>query len=289
MIIFGASMPNCFIAMPITTHDPSLYSDDSDHFSHVLEHLFVPAVELAGFTAVRPIAEGADVIHAEIIRKIESADLVLCDMSSLNPNVFFELGIRTALNKPISLVKDDVTPRVPFDTGIINNHTYLSALAPWHLEVEIRALSEHIKKSAERGNGNNAMWQYFSLTSRGNLQSAAPNADAAAVQLLNVAELQYRGLSEEISRLMHMLDQRLPDKTSPLSVRTRNVDPGEPLFNRLVAIASKAGVTVINGKWTTDNVMTLTLKAPEPHQAVMSSLILEAVAANFKLTIVISS
>jgi len=44
-------------------------------------------------------------IHAEIIRNIENADLVLCDMSCLNPNVFFEFGIRTSLNKPVSVVK----------------------------------------------------------------------------------------------------------------------------------------------------------------------------------------
>ncbi len=73
---------------------------------------------------------GADLIHAEIIRKLEEADLVPCDRWTLNPNVFFELGIRTALDRPVALVRDDQTAILPFDTGILNTHTYRSALTP---------------------------------------------------------------------------------------------------------------------------------------------------------------
>src|ERR1035441_11085965 len=84
-------MPECFIIMPISTPLDwvSKYSADADHFKHVLSHLFIPALEKAGYTPIPPIAKGAELIHAGIIRNIEKADLVLCDMSTLNPNVFF--------------------------------------------------------------------------------------------------------------------------------------------------------------------------------------------------------
>ena len=42
---------------------------------------------------------GADLIHAQIVKNLQFADVVLCDVSTHNPNVFFELGIRTALNR----------------------------------------------------------------------------------------------------------------------------------------------------------------------------------------------
>jgi hypothetical protein len=82
---------DAFIIMPVTTPEAlvPVYGKDSDHFTHVLEHLFVPALKRADCDAIRPIAQGADVIHAEIIKSLESADLVLCDISSLNPDVFF--------------------------------------------------------------------------------------------------------------------------------------------------------------------------------------------------------
>ncbi len=78
-------MSNCFIIMLITTPNDLLssYRDDSNHFLHVLEHLFVPAIEKAGFEPIRPKVEGAEVIHAKMIKNIEQSGLVLCDMSAL--------------------------------------------------------------------------------------------------------------------------------------------------------------------------------------------------------------
>src|SRR6266566_3832256 len=101
----SAVRKTCFVAMPVTT--PTSYADDlrdPDHFGHVLEHLFTPALEQAGYTAIPPKMLGAALIHAEIIRHLEQADLVFADLSNHNPNVFFELGIRTSLDRPVVLV-----------------------------------------------------------------------------------------------------------------------------------------------------------------------------------------
>ena len=179
-------MPSCFIAMPITTVAPELYSNDIDHFSHVLRHLFIPAIEAAGFDPILPMAEGSDVIHAEIIKHIEQSDLVLCDMSSLNPNVFFELGVRTAVNKPLCMVKDEITAKVPFDTTVVNHHTYRSSLAPWILGDEVKSLSTHIEKSFERSNGQNTMWRHFSLSARAELIHDRPNNTNDVFELLSM-------------------------------------------------------------------------------------------------------
>ena len=153
--------------MPISTPDDLLnnYSNDKDHFHHVLEHLLIPSIEKVDLKPISPKTKGSELIHSEIIKNIEIADLVLCDMSTLNPNVFFELGIRTALNKPVCLIKDDATLKIPFDTSIINYHTYKSALNPWTLDKEIEALSNHIEESLKRSNDTNSLWKYFSLNS----------------------------------------------------------------------------------------------------------------------------
>jgi hypothetical protein len=159
----------CFIIMPITTPEELIpkFHGDVAHFEHVLDHLFRPAVEAAGFEPLTPIARGADLIHAEIVRRLESSDLVLCDISCLNPNVFFELGIRTAVDRPVALVRDNFTTHIPFDTSIINFHTYDSSLAPWSLEMEVAKLSSHLKASNDGSHGRNPLWRYFGLTTRG--------------------------------------------------------------------------------------------------------------------------
>jgi nucleoside 2-deoxyribosyltransferase len=137
--------------MPITTPVQYIetYHNDKDHFSHILQHLFTPALEKAGFEAISPKSTGSDLIHADIITNLSNCDLVLCDMSLVNPNVFFEFGIRCALDKPVALVIDDKTEKVPFDTGIINFHIYKSTPL-WDKDHEIERLSLHIKESYDK-------------------------------------------------------------------------------------------------------------------------------------------
>src|SRR3954447_3894815 len=105
--------------MPITTpvEQAGLYDNDPDHFLHVIDYLFKPAVESAGFKLIKPAFNNSQVIQGEIIRHLETADLVLCDISGWNANVFFELGIRVALDKPVAMVRDNRTSSLPFDNS----------------------------------------------------------------------------------------------------------------------------------------------------------------------------
>ncbi len=157
--------PACFIIMPITTPKEyaEIYRDDLDHFRHVLDHLLIPGVKKAGYEPIIPITTGSALIHAKIIENLQVSDLVLCDMSCLNPNVFFEFGIRTSLNKPICVIRDDKTERIPFDIAIINHLVYQSALNTWEIEEDINKLSDHIKVSVEKCKGENPLWKYFGL------------------------------------------------------------------------------------------------------------------------------
>ena len=184
--------PTCFIIAPITTPPErvGLYRDDPNHFGRVMEKLLIPAVEKAEMTPIRPIAEGADLIHAEIIRNLQDADLVLCDMSSLNPNVFFELGVRTALNKPVCLVRDEQTERTPFDVGSINNHTYV--VTPWTLEDEVLKLAAHVRRSA--GAGDNALWKYFGLR----IKAEATRSESQPTDKLDLLMSEVAALRKEI-------------------------------------------------------------------------------------------
>lgn len=163
--------------MPITTPASfvNIYSD-SEHFAHVLQHLFIPAIENAGFEPISPKSTGSDLIHAEIINNLSSSELVLCDMSILNPNVFFEFGIRCALDKPVALVIDDKTEKIPFDTGIINFLTYQST-PTWNVGEEIKQLSKHIKDAYQKSNGRNALWKYFGVNQVGAFRPEAATVD----------------------------------------------------------------------------------------------------------------
>lgn len=189
----GDSAKTCFVAMPITT--PDAYAEklgDPEHFAHVLTHLFTPALQAAGLTVIPPSVGGSEIIHAEIIRNLEQADFVLCDMSNLNPNVFFELGIRTSLDRPVILVRDDLTSNIPFDLNAIGTATYNSSLTPWSLGAEIPRLTSFIQDVIGRSNPDNAMWRYFGLTKRGTPSEAGSNPIEAKLDLL-ISELAKNG------------------------------------------------------------------------------------------------
>jgi nucleoside 2-deoxyribosyltransferase len=171
--------------MPITT--PASYADkldDLEHFPHVLTHLFAPALMSAGLKLIPPTATGAEMIHAEIIKNLVNADFVLCDLSGLNANVVFELGVRTSLDRPVILVKDDLTDKTPFDISSINIATYDSALTPWSLDIEVPKLAEHIKEVVAVGDARNSMWKYFGLTRRAAPPAAGGNPVEAKLDLL---------------------------------------------------------------------------------------------------------
>lgn len=101
----------CFAIMPIADHPDY----DSGHFGRVYEHLIKPACERAGFKVVRADdAKASHMIMFDILKNIVECDMAICDLSSKNANVFYELGLRQAFNKKTMLITDGKT-NTPFD------------------------------------------------------------------------------------------------------------------------------------------------------------------------------
>lgn len=186
----------CFVIMPITTPDGllKLYDGNENHFVDVMEHLIAPAVQEAGFAPIAPKQANAEIIQAETIRLLGQADLVLCDFSTYNANVMYELGIRTALNKPAIHIRDKYADRLPFDTAIVNCHSYDPSLHVGIVKQEIRKLARHIAASWNDGRDGptgkqNAMWRVFGIEAKGELL-----IDGTATELLHVLLREVRGL-----------------------------------------------------------------------------------------------
>jgi len=80
------------------------------------ELVYKPAIEQAGLEAVRADAEifGTGKIMDQIWRGIRAADVLVAELTSKNPNVFYELGLAHALEKPVVLVSSNQED-VPFD------------------------------------------------------------------------------------------------------------------------------------------------------------------------------
>lgn len=170
----------CFVIMPISmpTHLQERYGHRDNHFSEIYRALIKPAIEKADLIPKSPVRDGTENIQAGIIDDLRNTDLVLADLSGLNPNVFLELGIRSALDKPTCLISDGLD-KLPFDTGTLNTHTY-DCMPMYGLNDEIEKLAVHIDATMRKTDGRNELWKYFGRGSA-DLRPADLNPQDAAV------------------------------------------------------------------------------------------------------------
>lgn len=93
--------------------------------------IFKPALESVDYSVTR-VDElyGSHPILEDIQRLIKESDLILCDMSTRNPNVFYELGLAHAIGKPVILVSNNIDD-IPFDLKHIRTIIYKTEEAGW--------------------------------------------------------------------------------------------------------------------------------------------------------------
>lgn len=80
------------------------------------EKVYKPAIEKAGLTPMRADADrfGTGKIMDQVGQGIAHAKVLVAELTSRNPNVFYELGLAHALKKPVVLVSSNEAD-VPFD------------------------------------------------------------------------------------------------------------------------------------------------------------------------------
>jgi hypothetical protein len=151
---FEEAEKKCFIIMPIA--DTPGY--DPGHFNRVYEYIIKPACINAGFKPERADdTKHTNTIILDILNQIVSADMAICDLSSKNPNVMYELGIRQAFNLPVVLLKDEITNRV-FDTSHLRDVPYDQSLRIDSVQLAITKLTDALSATYEhRENDSNSL------------------------------------------------------------------------------------------------------------------------------------
>lgn len=131
-------MKKCFIACPIGNEN----SADRKNSDFLLKSIVKPVLE-SDFNIERSdLISSTNKITDEIIERLTNSELVIVDLSSHNPNVFYELGYRHALNRPtITMInKDD---HIPFDVSAYRTIYYSE------LHNDVLSAKEQLKNTLE--------------------------------------------------------------------------------------------------------------------------------------------
>ncbi|MCU6672706.1 hypothetical protein [Leclercia adecarboxylata] len=135
----------CGYVMPIARTD----GYPESHWKDVLTILDSVITEL-GITKKRIVSDGDTIttIHSRIVNNLNEDDIIICDVSSRNPNVMFELGMRIAFDKPVIIIKDSLTDYC-FDSGTIEHLPYPKDLRYGEIQIFKEKLRKKIIKTHE--------------------------------------------------------------------------------------------------------------------------------------------
>jgi hypothetical protein len=116
--------PLCFVLMPFGRKPDPNGGPDLD-FDGLFERAIRPAIAEAGMEPVRADQESTfGVIHKAMFERLMLCDFAVADLTTLNANVFYELGVRHAVRPATTLPIYHKVQRLPFDVNLIRALPY---------------------------------------------------------------------------------------------------------------------------------------------------------------------
>lgn len=184
--ITGQAQKRCFIIMPISDVDGYM----KGHFDRVYEYIIAPACQKVGYKVVRADDTAkTNVIIADILKNVLECEMAICDLSSRNPNVFYELGFRQAFNKKTVLMIDNKTDR-PFDISGLRSFQYDASLRIDLVNKAIDDLVKSLKETSEMEDHEpNSLLKLLSIENPATLPETHKLSDESSLILQAIREL----------------------------------------------------------------------------------------------------
>jgi hypothetical protein len=196
---------------------------DNGHFKHVYENIIKPACSEAGFNAVRADdVKETNLIHLDILKKLIDAPIAICDLSTRNPNVLFELGIRQAFDKPVVLIQEKGTEKI-FDIAPLRYLEYSKEMkyhdvlkSQQDLKVSLEAT---MKANGEAGNVNSIV-KLLALNNAAMIPSLEGNSkETLAFEILQSEMRDMRHMFE----IMMMERKKAPSRDSIAAIEYERI------------------------------------------------------------------
>ena len=109
-----AAEKTCFVIMPFG--DKVDKDGKTIHFNDVYDTFIEPTIKALDIDCIRcdKIVESGG-IHNKMFTNIYDADVAVVDITMLNPNVFYELGMRHTIKKNVTIIIQQDDTKIPFN------------------------------------------------------------------------------------------------------------------------------------------------------------------------------
>lgn len=161
------------------------------NLDNAYRNMIKPAVVQCGLECVRADEiPHSGVIDLQMYRELLTADVVIADISTVNPNAIYELGIRHALRPWTTVVISESELKYPFDLGhiVITPYTHLGDdIGVGEARRFIEQVSDNLREILEHPVPDSPVYTFLADLLPPTLKEQQRQAAASAVQAINQA------------------------------------------------------------------------------------------------------
>ena len=117
----------CFVVMPFGTKPRNDGTNRTYNFDKVYRVIIQRAISNVNMQPLRADeTEGSRIVHADMFKDLRDRPVVLVDLSMLNPNVLYELGIRHVMSPTgtVLIANEETVKKLPFDIALSRTIAY---------------------------------------------------------------------------------------------------------------------------------------------------------------------
>ncbi|HEU4559005.1 MAG TPA: TRAFs-binding domain-containing protein [Longimicrobium sp.] len=141
----------CFVLMPFGRKPDA--AGKSIDFDAVYQQLIAPAITAAGMQPLRADEEmTGGIIHKPMFERLVLCSFAVADLTTANPNVFYELGVRHAARPWSTVLLFAEGGRLPFDAAPLRAMPY--RLSPDGVPVDVEAVRDAIAARLQESRKN---------------------------------------------------------------------------------------------------------------------------------------
>ena len=206
---------SCFIISPLGLDDSETRRKADGLISSVIK----PILTAAGFKVIAPHEiDTPGSITRQVIQHLLEDELVVANLTELNPNVMYELAVRHAKRLPVICLVEKGT-KLPFDIATERTIFYENDMAG--VEILKPKLSKAIKEALDEQEPDNPIYR---VVSDSIMREVAAKDDAQSYILKKLDELSF-----QINKLRHSKDEQ-PFRSANKTVKITISQDGKELI-----------------------------------------------------------